>query len=817
MERTSLSFLSALPGAAFVPVTIALTGVLLAFPARAAEPPAWSPTPVLLQEVPFTQVQIKDSFWAPRREINRTVSLVHSLDMLEKSGNIEDLDLAAQHKREGYKGPVFADSDIYKCLESVAYSLATDPDPVLDARVDAIIAKLAAAQRPDGYLNTWYQVNAPDKRFTNLRDNHELYCAGHLFEAAAAHYQATGKKNLLDIATKYADLLCATFGDGPGQRPGYCGHPEVELALVKLRNATGQKKYFDLAAYFVNARGSNFFATEHNTPPDQYNGDYWQDNCPIREHEHVVGHAVRFGYLMSACVDVSFRIGEGMDEGLLTMARRVWRNTADRNTFITGGIGPSASNEGFTKDYDLPNQTAYQETCASVALAMWNHRLNLMYADAKYADCVETALYNGILSGVSLDGKKFFYVNPLTSRGDHHRSDWFGCACCPPNVTRTLAALGNDAYAANDRALWINLYIQGSVRTKVGDGEVTLNVTTDYPWDGLVTIVVEPSKAGPQALYLRIPGWCQGASATINAAPVSKPVIDHGYLKLERNWRNGDTIQLTLPMPVRRVEANPNVAEDRGHLAIARGPLVYCIEGVDIDAPLQTFAVAADATLTPTKNADLLGGVVSIAGEAMVGGDAEWTGGLYRTPPPIRRVPFTAIPYYAWDNRTPGPMQVWLPTSPPPPKVVGLEGRAKLSVSFRSDWAQPEGIHDGVEPRDSNEQPAALCHWWPHKGTTEWAGYTWDKPRTLGSASVYWFDDTGRGECRPPVSWRLLYKYGDDWKPVEAMGEYTVAKDRWCELKFWPVTTTGLRLEFQMQKGWAVGIHEWKVREPPDE
>ncbi|MBS0196602.1 MAG: glycoside hydrolase family 127 protein [Planctomycetes bacterium] len=760
------------------------------------------------QHANAVRVKIADAFWAPRREVNRKVSLQHGLDMLDKFGNIADLELAAAGKREGFKGPVYIDSDMYKCIESASMSLGAYPDAQLEARVDGIIAKIAAAQRPDGYLNTWYEVNAPDKRFSNLRDHHELYCAGHLFEAAVAHKLATGKTTLLDVATKYADLLCDTFGDGPGKRAGYCGHPEIELALVKLADETGRAKYTDLATYFINARGSHFFATEHATPKDQYNGEYWLDSVPVREQTCPNGHAVRFGYLMSACVDIG---AARQDDSLLKMARRVWRNTAERNTYLTGGIGPSAGNEGFTHDYDLPNLSAYQETCASVAMAMWNHRMNVALGDSVYADCVETALYNGILSGVSLDGTRFFYVNPLASMGNHHRSEWFGCACCPPNVMRTLASLGDYAYSVRGRDLWVNLYVQGQVATTIDSHELGFDVTTDYPWDGEVSFATTADTNARATVHFRVPGWCEGAGIELNGQRVDKPEVVKGYIVIDREWKKGDRVALSLPMPVRRVEANPNLAENRGRLAIARGPLVYCVEGADIDAPFWSFAVPADAALTTSRRPDLLGGVVTIQGTAVVAQQPEWTGTLYRTSSKPRSVGFTAIPYYAWDNRSPGPMQVWLPSSPPPPRITGPESSAKVGVSYLSNIANPEGIHDGAEPGNSAEQPAALCHWWPHKGGTEWVGYTWSMPVTLGSARVYWFDDTGRGECRVPKSWRLLFKEGDEWKPVDATGPFPVAKDRWCEVTFKPVKTTELRLEVSMQDQWSAGVHEWKV------
>ncbi|MGC8834946.1 MAG: glycoside hydrolase family 127 protein, partial [Armatimonadota bacterium] len=770
-----------------------------------------------------------------------------------KSGNIRNFELAAAGAREGYSGPLFMDSDLYKVVEAASYSLATHPDPQLERRLDEIIAKIAAAQMPDGYLNTYFQVVEPNKRWTNLRDAHELYCAGHLFEAAVAHYQATGKKTLLNVATRFADYIDSVFGDGPGKRMGYPGHPEIELALVKLWRATGEKRYFNLARFFIENRGRKFFAQEHGTPLDQYDGSYWQDNVPIREHNAIVGHAVRAGYLLSGVVDVARETG---DEGLLAMVDRVWKNTTQKRMYVTGGIGPSAHNEGFTEDYDLPNLTAYQETCASVAMILWNHRLNLLYGDAKYADIMELALYNGFLAGVSLDGKRFFYVNPLASNGNHHRSEWFGCACCPPNVMRILASLGGYAYAVSPDAVWVNLYIQGSVKTSVAGKDVSLRVTTDYPWDGKVRIEVQEVLTNQQQLIerqnfldvepktrfgirLRIPGWCHGAK--VNGKRLASQKIERGYLVLDREWSRGDVIDLDLPMPVRRVECHPAVKENQGHVALQRGPIVYCLEACDQVAPVHAIAVPPDAELKPERvpnfqevlanqhglierqnflqevlaNQQQLierqNFLVVLKGMGAVAPDESWRGKLYRTALPPKRVPITAIPYYAWDNREPGPMKVWIPQIPPQPSVVGPEGEAKVSVSFQSSNCQPWGINDGLEPKSSREQPPALCHWWPHKGTVEWAQYTWEKPITVRGARVYWFDDTGRGECRLPASWHIEYLEGGGWKPVEQASGYPVQLDRWCEVSFAPVTTTALRLVVQMQSGWAAGVHEWQV------
>ena len=779
----------------------------------AAAAAASLPVQEKLQEVPFTQVKIEDGFWAPRRATNRLVSIPHSLQMLEKAGNIKNFELAAAGARTGYSGPVFMDSDLYKAMEAAAYSLATDPDPTLDKQLDGIIAKMAAAQMPDGYLNTHFQVNAPDQRWTNLRDWHELYCAGHMFEAAVAHYQATGKRNFLDIATRFANYIESVFGDGPGKRMGYPGHPEIELALIKLWRVTKDQRYFNLARFFVENRGRKFYATEHHTPLDKYDGTYWQDDVPIREHRQIKGHAVRAGYLLSGTVDVAGVTG---DEGLLQMVDRVWRNTTQKRMYLTGGIGPSAHNEGFTEDYDLPNQTAYQETCASVAMALWNHRLNLLYGDGRYADLVERALYHGILAGVSLDGTRFFYVNPLSSSGHHHRSEWFGCACCPPNVARTLSALGNYVCAQSDTGIWINLYVQGRVNVKMKDQAAALKVTTDYPWDGHVLIQPELEKPAKFALRLRVPGWCQHTVVKVNRRVVTQPVLDRGYLVLDREWHTGDSVSLSLAMPVTRIQAHPSVKDDAGLLAIQRGPVVYCLEAADQTEPMAGLAIAPDAVFSPEKKTDLLGGVMVLKGTGLAPLSQEWRGRLYQPAQADRKVAITAIPYCVWDNRAAGPMRVWLPQVTPMASVKGLEAQATVTVSFKNSNAQPEGINDGVEPKSSGDQPASLCHWWPHKDSTEWVQFTWTAPQTVSGVKVYWFDDTGRGACRLPASWQILRQDGDAWKPVADGLQYPVQKDRWCEVSFPAVQTKALRLSVRLQKDWSAGAHEWKIVTPED-
>jgi DUF1680 family protein len=519
---------------------------------------------------------------------------------------------------------------------------------------------------------------------------------------------------------------------------------------------------------------------------------------------------VRAAYLLSGATDVA---AETQDQALLKMINRVWRNTTQRNMYITGGIGPSASNEGFTHDYDLPNLTAYQETCASVALAQWNHRLALLYGDARFADVFERSLYNGVLAGVSLDGKRFFYVNPLESRGRHHRSRWFACACCPPNVARTLASLGGYAYAVGDDGLWVNLYIQGSASTTLGGRKVTLNVETNYPWDGKVVLTPHVDEPTRFEVRLRVPGWCQGPTVLVSGKTQSALRLDRGYIVLSRDWKNGDAVVLDLPMPVVRVAANPNVKADAGLLAIERGPLVYCMEGCDQPADLSSLYLPRDAELKAEEHKDLLGGIVVVKGLAKSTPELEWTKALYQAVAPARQVAIQAIPYYAWDNRKSGPMKVWMPMTPRVPAAGGLETQAKVSMSFAGGNSQPWGVNDGLEPTSSGQQPAALCHWWPHSGSKEWVQYTWPKPVTLKAASVYWFDDTGRGACRLPASWQIEYRDGATWKPVAALKDYPVAKDSWCAVEFAPVNTAAVRLAVQLQNRWAAGVHEWKVEE----
>lgn len=611
-----------------------------------------------MRAVPMSQVEIRDQFWEPRQQTNRSITVPHLFSELERAGNIPNLRLAAERKREGYQGPVYMDSDLYKAMEAAAYVLQLYPDDPIREKLDEVIGILERAQTPEGYLNSYFQVVAPERRWTNLRDDHELYCAGHLIEAAVAHYEATGSDRLLKVAARYADYIDSVFGDAPGKRLGYCGHPEIELALFRLYRATGEKRYRDLARFFLLNRGKKIFAQEHNIPLEQYDGTIWQDNVPLTEHREIVGHAVRAAYLFAGATDL---VAETGDERVLQMLLRVWENTISRRTYITGGIGNEARHEGFTKDYDLPNRTAYQETCASIALIFWAHRMGLLLEEARFFDALERALYNGALAGIALDGKNFYYVNPLESDGTHHRRPWYACACCPPNIARLIASLGGYLYAQTDSDLWVNLYVESRAKVALAGREVVLQVRTNYPWEGTIEVQVVEGAPVEFGLHLRIPDWCAQPRLMLNGKPLPLE-IQKGYAVVRRHWQPEDRLTLELPMTPVWMEAHPRVEADRWQVAIQRGPLVYCLEEIDQPAPLERMAVDTSSPLRYRWEPNLLNGIGVIEGGAVVlDDDSAWGNRLYRPLTPRQRATFRAIPYYAWHNRQPCPMRVWMP------------------------------------------------------------------------------------------------------------------------------------------------------------
>jgi DUF1680 family protein len=562
---------------------------------------------------------------------------------------------------------MFWDSDLGKTIETAAYSLYRRKNPELERKIDAVIDMYEKLQQPDGYLSSWYQRVEPGKRWTNLRDCHELYCAGHLIEGAVAYYQATGKRKLLDVMCRYADHIAEALGPEPAQRHGYCGHEEIELALVKLARVTGNKKYLELAKYFIDQRGQqpHFFDEEARArganPRDFHfkTYEYNQSHKPVREQDKVVGHAVRAMYLYSGMTDIATEYG---DDSLRVALDQLWDDLQSKRLYITGGLGPSADNEGFTADYDLPNETAYAETCAAVGLVFWSSRMLGMGPNARYADVMELALYNGSISGLSLDGSLFFYENPLESRGAHNRWQWHRCPCCPPNIARMVASIGSYFYGLSEDALAVHLYGDSTARFEIGGRPVRLTQTSRYPWSGAVAIDIEAETPTHFALHLRIPGWCRTAKLAVNGEAIDlKGMTRDGYAAIERTWTSGDTVRLELDMPVERLYANPEVRQDVGRIVLKRGPLVYCLEGTDNAAPLHRLLVPHGASFTACEEPDLLGGVVILAGTVKAEASADWDGQLYRTEPPeTSDVAIKAVPYFAWDNREPGEMLVWL-------------------------------------------------------------------------------------------------------------------------------------------------------------
>ncbi|MDY8111038.1 glycoside hydrolase family 127 protein [Fulvimarina sp. 2208YS6-2-32] len=558
---------------------------------------------------------------------------------------------------------MFWDSDFGKSIETAAYALNHREDGELEALCDTVIAAYGRLQQADGYLNSWYIRIEPGQRWTNLRDRHELYNAGHMIEGAIAYYHATGKRAFLDMLCRYADHIDETFGPEAGQLRGYPGHPELELALVKLGRVTGERRYLELARFFVDERGRDpkYFdieAARRGERPDAFHFgtfEYCQAHQPVREQTRVVGHAVRAAYLYAGMADVAT---EFSDDSLTGPLDTLWSHLTDRNLYITGGFGPSADNEGLTFDYDLPNETAYAETCASVALVFWASRMLGRGADGRYADIMEQSLYNNALAGLSLDGTRFFYDNPLESRGGHHRWTWHRCPCCPPNISRLVASVGSYIYGVADGEVAVHLYNASEAEIEVGGTSVKLVQTTDYPLKGAVDIAVEPTTACRFTLSLRVPAWSRSGRVWINGEPVDV-AVKAGYLRLERNWAPGDRVGLELDLTPRRVYANPRITVDQGRTALMRGPFVYCLEETDNGADLNAL-VLPDAAPLLEEDVDDLGGIVRLTAS---GFRETWhgEGTLYSLAPPTREAAqLTAIPYYAWDNREPGAMLTWI-------------------------------------------------------------------------------------------------------------------------------------------------------------
>jgi hypothetical protein len=632
-----------------------------------------------LAPIDFAAVTFTDRFLAPRIQTNRESTIPTIYKQLRATGRLAAWD-GTWRKGDPNPPHVFWDSDIAKWIEGAAYSLKTHPDKKLERQIDALIAAFIKLQRRDGYLNSHYAQIAPQQRFNNLRDRHELYCAGHLIEAAIAYHDATGKRAFLDAMRRYADHIDATFGPERGKLRGYCGHQEIELALVKLHRATGEARYLRLARFFIEARGRGRVAwskrdgsrdrhrhyydaeaIERGEDPAKFwakTYEYLQAHKPVREQAQVVGHAVRAMYMYSGMADLE-SLGANGGDSFMPALERLWAHLTTKRMYVTGGIGPSAANEGFTSDYDLPDESAYAETCAGIGLIYWAHRMVQLTGDGAYADVLERALYNNVLAGVSLDGDLFNYVNPLASRGAHHRQSFFTCACCPPNVLRLLASLGQYAYSIDADGVWVHLYAQS--RARIGAHNVVIDQRTTFPASGQIDLKLTLDAPKRLTVRLRVPGWSENSFLRVNGGVVeaADARFERGYLHLTRDWRSGDTITLDLDVTPQLVRAHPAVPQALGRVALQRGPLVYCVEQVDNGAQLDALMLGSAIAWEEQPRRGSALPALTAPGVRVI--DDGWDGALYRAAEPsLASARITAVPYCEWDNRERGEMRIWL-------------------------------------------------------------------------------------------------------------------------------------------------------------
>lgn len=766
-----------------------------------------------IHPVYFTDVKLTDNFWAPRIKINHDVTIPFTLAKCKETGRIKNFEIAAGLTTGKFCTEfTFDDSDLYKIIEGASYAMQISKDPILEAKVDSLIALIGKAQEPDGYLYTNRTImgsNAHEwagtKRWEKEADlSHELYNIGHMIEAAIAYTHATGKKDFLNIAIKAADLICEDFG--PGKLQIYPGHQIIELAMAKLYVETGNKKYLEAGKFFLDVRGGG----------EEYN----QAHKKVTDQHEAVGHAVRAAYMYAGMADIAALT---QDPRYIKAIDDIWEDVASGKIYVTGGIGSTGNWEGFGPRYDLPNVSAYNETCASIANVYWNYRLFLMHGDSKYFDVLERTLYNSFLSGVGLSGDKFFYPNPLESHGQHARSPWFSCACCPGNVARFVPSVGGYFYARKEKSIYVNLFAAGSAKLKLSDNTVTLEQKTNYPWDGNIEIVVSPEKIGEFEIKVRVPGWSinkpipsdlytfqdsftEQPKILLNNKPLSL-TLDKGYVSINRKWKKGDIIKLQLPMPIRRLAAHANVKDDQNKLAIERGPLMYCAEWPDNQSGRVLNLMFPDsASLSGKFHPELLNGVYTIEG----------LGKSVSRISPTKVASFDAnvkfIPYYAWAHRGSGEMMVWIPstaeaTRPLPMPTIASQSTITASKKTRALVA----LNDQMEPKNSNDHSITYYHWWPMKDTVQWVQYDFKESATISSSKVYWFDDGPDGGCRIPAGWRLLYKQGDAWIPVKIKSDYLIRKDEYSNVTFDPIKTNALRMEITLSKEFSAGIMEWSI------
>ncbi|ASU35660.1 glycoside hydrolase family 127 protein [Mucilaginibacter xinganensis] len=770
-----------------------------------------------IQPVPFTQVHVNDGFWQPKMEVNANVTIPYVLAQCKANGRVDNF-LRAAKMEPGDKLSEFPfdDTDIYKVIEGASYAMQVKSNPKLDRYIDTLIGIMAKAQEPDGYLYTFRTVNAKkphewigEKRWQNEEVlSHELYNAGHLYEAAVAHYQATGKRTLLNIAIKNADLLTRTFGYGKIEE--YPGHQIVETGLTKLYRVTGNKKYLDLAKFFLDVRGPK---------GESYNQ---ADKKVVDQHE-AEGHAVRAAYMYTGMADVAALTG---NQQYLHAIDDIWDDAVDKKLYITGGIGSTNNGEAFGDAYQLPNMSAYAETCAAIANVYWNSRMFLLHGDAKYIDILERTLYNGLLSGVSLTGNRFFYPNVLASMGQHQRSAWFSCACCISNMTRFLPSVPGYVYAHDKNDLYVNLFMSNSSDIMLTAGKVNTIQSTDYPWKGKVDLTLNPAKSSNFTLRVRIPGWALakpvpgGLYTFMDQHP--DPVVisingkvfnyttEKGYAVINRKWKKGDVVTMNLPMETEKVVANNLVKADVNRFAFQRGPIVYCLEGPDNrDSTVQNITVNKMAVSNAVYKPEMLNGIEVITAEGKSTKRQLNSSTLLETDQKV-----TAIPYYAWANRGPSEMTVWIPyeasaSMPKPAPTIASTSKVSGSITNKR---MLKALNDQYDPQDSKDANMPYLHWWPKQNTAEFVQYDFDKPHTVSESKVYWFDDGPWGGCRIPVSYKVYYKKGDQWVPVKTTSPYVISKDAYNVLNFETVETTALKMEVQLPVDNSAGIHEWSVK-----
>ena len=772
-----------------------------------------------IRPVPFTAVKLTDNFWAPRIKKNADVTIPIAFGYCESTGRVKNFEIAGGQDTGKFQTAYpFDDSDVFKIIEGASYSLQTYPDTRLDTYLDTLISKIGLAQENDGYLYTNRTI-AERNGGTGLHEwagknrweldtvlSHELYNIGHLYEAAVSHYQATGKHTLLDIALKSADLVSRDFGWD--RVKVYPGHQGIEMGLVKLYRVTGEKKYLDLARFFLDVRGPN---------GDKYN----QANKRVVDQSEAVGHSVRATYMFSGMADIA---AIEKDEAYLNAITGIWEDIVYGKMYLTGGIGATSGNEGFADPYILPNMSAYCETCASIGDIFFNQRLFLLHGEAKYIDILEKTLYNSMLSGVSLSADRFFYPNPLESNGQHERSAWFGCACCPSNIARFLPAIPGYVYAVTDKELYVNLFVSGNANITMGKRKISISQKANFPWDGKVEISVNPETHGKFDLKIRIPGWALNEAlpgglykfADLNNEPVKLLVngeiteikLSHGYAVISRSWKSGDKVEMNFPMPVRSVIADGRIKDDIDKIAIQRGPLIYCVEWPDnTKGNVLNLVIKKNAVFTTKFLSSLLEGTVVIKTS---GSPTKRT--LNGKIVMLKEEPVTLIPYALWNNRGPGQMMVWLPTStlttrPLPAPTIAYKSKVRASKITKELIA----VKDQIVPLNSKDQSVLYYNWWPDKDRWEWIEYDFEKPETISKTKIYWSDDSPEGNCRIPDEWEILYLTDNIWEPVNTKAPYAVIKDGWDSLLFEPVKASAVKIKVRLNKDYSGGIFEWVV------